>query len=160
MQTLSCSENSLRCTGMWNLVLMGINLAHSRVAESVFIGPPGSPQSYLLIKILRPQGRYGAKFTQIILSEAYTECDTILGLPHASNKELKVIPLQFFHVIWVAGILYFHSNLKDVVCAKLGNSCVQLCHPMDYNFWNLCPRESPGKNTGGLPCPYQEIFLT
>ena len=39
------------------------------------------------------------------------------------------------------------------MCAKLLQSCLTLCHPMNYSLL-LCPWDSPGKNTGvGCPCP-------
>ena len=42
--------------------------------------------------------------------------------------------------------------------AKLLQSCLTLCDPMDYRVpidtRSLCPWDFPGKNTGaGLPCP-------
>ena len=40
------------------------------------------------------------------------------------------------------------------MCAKLLQSCLTLCNPTDCNpAWLLCPWNSPGHNTGGLPFP-------
>ena len=39
------------------------------------------------------------------------------------------------------------------MCAKLLQSCLTLCNPMNCSLL-LCPWDSPGKNTGvGCPCP-------
>ena len=60
----------------------------------------------------------------------------------------------------------FYEDLQDLLESEneseVTQSCVTLCDPVDCSLLGfLCPRDSPGKNTGvGYHFFLQEIFLT
>ena len=68
---------------------------------------------------------------------------------------------MFYYVADVCVCVY-HLSVYLYMCVKVkmlvAQSCPTLCDPMDYS---LCPRDSPGKNTGlGSHSLLQGIFLT
>ena len=60
----------------------------------------------------------------------------------------------------VGRYLAVYAHLLFRVCVLVTQSCLTLCDPMDYSPpGSLCPRNSPGRNTGvGCHFPLQGIF--
>ena len=80
------------------------------------------------------------------------------------NESLKPTKERSSQTIWHEDIYWLESLCLSLacVCAKLLQSCLTLCNPMDCSLPRLlCPWDSPDKNTGvGSHSLLQGIFLT
>ena len=70
-------------------------------------------------------------------------------LSHKGSSSLSRRLLKIHIVLFPSLFLSFLN-----ICAKLLQSCLTLCYPMDYSPpGSSVHGDSPGKNTGGLPYP-------
>ena len=86
----------------------------------------------------------------------------------------RVAPETLLKILFLIGMNSLRENLSSCsydlchipcvhcVCAKLPQSCLTICHPMDRSPTRLlCPWDSPDKNTGvGCHALLQGIFPT